>query len=105
MKMIKVSVLYPRTESLKFDMKYYLERHIPMVKAKLGAALKSASVDEGLAGASPGQPPSFAVIATLGFESVDAFQNAFGQHAEAIMADLPNYTNAAPTIQISNVLG
>jgi hypothetical protein len=72
--MIKVSVLYPGGAGTSFDMDYYLNRHIPMVRAKLGAACKSA-----------------------------AFQTAFGPHAGAIMGDIPNYTNVQPTIQVSEV--
>jgi uncharacterized protein (TIGR02118 family) len=34
---------------------------------------------------------------------VEAFQSAFGPHAEAILADVPNYTNTTPVIQISEV--
>jgi uncharacterized protein (TIGR02118 family) len=37
------------------------------------------------------------------FESLEAFQASFGPHAQAIMADIPNYTNTQPTIQISEV--
>jgi len=40
----------------------------------------------------------------LRFESVEAFQRAFGPHAEAIMADIPNYTDIEPMLQISEVL-
>ncbi|MBW1790011.1 MAG: EthD family reductase, partial [Deltaproteobacteria bacterium] len=36
-------------------------------------------------------------------DSVEAFQGAFGPHAEAIMTDIPNYTDVQPTIQISEV--
>jgi uncharacterized protein (TIGR02118 family) len=39
----------------------------------------------------------------LFFDSVDAFQAAFGQHSADILADIPNYTNAAPSVQISQV--
>src|SRR5690242_7905438 len=38
--MIKVSVLYPGGASNNFDMNYYLTKHIPMVKQKLGSACK-----------------------------------------------------------------
>ena len=31
------------------------------------------------------------------------FQDAFEPHAEALMADIPNYTNIQPTIQINEV--
>ena len=39
----------------------------------------------------------------LYFDSTDTFQTAFAPHAQAIMADIPNYTNTQPTIQISEV--
>jgi uncharacterized protein (TIGR02118 family) len=102
--MIKVSVLYPKTETSKFDMKYYLERHIPMVKARLGAAIKNAAVEEGLAGGAPGEGPAYAAMGHLYFESVDAFQASFAPHAETILADIPNYSNVSPKIVVSQVL-
>jgi uncharacterized protein (TIGR02118 family) len=39
----------------------------------------------------------------LYFDSVGAFQGAFGPHTKEIMADIPNYTDVQPTIQISEV--
>jgi uncharacterized protein (TIGR02118 family) len=39
----------------------------------------------------------------LFFDSVEAFQAAFGPHVKAIMADVPNYTNVQPAVQISEV--
>lgn len=101
--MIKVSVFYSNTEGSKFDMNYYCNSHIPMVRQKLGAACKGASVEQGVAGATPGSPPAFVAMGHLYFDSAEAFQTAFGPHAEAIMADIPNYTDIQPTIQISDV--
>jgi uncharacterized protein (TIGR02118 family) len=48
--MVKISVLYPNGKGTKFDMEYYCNRHIPMVRQLLGSALKGASVDQGLSG-------------------------------------------------------
>ena len=101
--MIKVSVLYPNEEGKKFDMDYYLNSHIPMVQEKCGAALKGGAVDQGLGGAEPGSPATYAAMGHLLFDSVEAFQSSFGPHAKAIMADIPNYTDIQPTIQISEV--
>lgn len=101
--MIKVSVLYPHTEGSSFDMRYYCESHFPMVLKKLGAACKGVSVEQGIGGAVPGAPPAFVAMGHLLFESVEAFQVAFGPHAGEIMADIPNYTAIKPTIQISEV--
>jgi uncharacterized protein (TIGR02118 family) len=101
--MIRVSVLYPKAEGSKFDMQYYLSRHIPLVREKVGSACKSLVVEEGLSGAQPGSPVPFVAMAHLSFDSVEAFQAAFGPHAEVIMGDIPNYTDISPTIQISEV--
>jgi uncharacterized protein (TIGR02118 family) len=96
-------VLYPNSGNMKFDMNYYMGKHIPMVKQKLGAACKSVDVEEGIAGGAPGSPATYVAMAHLAFDSVDAFQAAFGPHAEAIMGDIPNYTNVQPVVQISQV--
>ena len=101
--MIKVSVLYPGGETTKFDMDYYCKSHMPMVQQKLGAACKSMAVEQGLAGGAPGAPPTYAAMGHLYFNSVAAFQTAFGPHAAEIMADIKNYTNVQPVIQISEV--
>ena len=47
--MIKVSVFYPNNEGSKFDMNYYCNTHMPMVRQKLGAACKGAAVEQGIA--------------------------------------------------------
>ena len=101
--MVKVSVLYPNSAGCKFDMDYYLTKHLPMVKQKLGAALKGMAVEQGIAGGAPGAPPTYVAMCHLSFDSADAFQAAFGPHAPALLADIPNYTNTQPTLQISEV--
>jgi uncharacterized protein (TIGR02118 family) len=101
--MIKVSAIYPNRDGSKFDMDYYCSSHIPMVRQKLGTACKGVAVDQGVAGATPGSRPAFIAMGHMYFDTVEAFQTAFGPHAEAIMADIPNYTDIQPTIQISDV--
>lgn len=96
--LIKVSVIYPSKEGANFDMDYYLNKHIPMVSGFLGDAVKGASVEKGL----EGQP--YMAIACLYFESISSFEASFGPHAEKTMADVPNYTNIEPVIQISEVV-
>lgn len=102
--MIKVSVMYPNTPGAKFNHDYYRDQHMPMVKAKLGAALKSYTVDKGLAGGAPGAPAPYVAMCHLFCDSVEAFQAGFGPHAKEIMADVPNYTDIAPVMQISEVV-
>lgn len=101
--MIIVSVLYPNGREAKFDQDYYCRVHMPMVQKRLGAPLRRIAVEHGLAGGVPGAPPPFLASGHLYFDSLEAFQGAFAAHAEAIMADVPKYTNTQPVIQISEV--
>jgi uncharacterized protein (TIGR02118 family) len=102
--MIKVSVMYPAGEGNTFDMNYYTQKHIPMVASLLGDAVKGATIDKGLSGPEPGSAPAYSICGHLYFESLDAFQNAFGPNAEKIMGDIPNFTNVQPVVQIGEVL-
>jgi len=101
--MITVNVLYKNSDSIKFNMNYYLDTHIPLIRKLLGGALKDVLVQQGSGGAAPGTPPEYAVITVLRFESMPAFQAAFLPHAPAITADIANFTNVEPTIQFSDV--
>ena len=101
--MIKVSLFYPNEEGKRFDMDYYFNEHLPMVRQKLGTVCKCADAEQGLSGILPGTPATYIAMCHLYFESIEACQTAFGLHAQAIMADMPNYTGTQPTIQISEV--
>ena len=74
-----------------------------MVSGLLGDALKGGAVDSGIAGGAPGETAQFIAMGHLTFESVEAFQDSFGPNAEKILADLPNFTNIQPQIQISEI--
>jgi uncharacterized protein (TIGR02118 family) len=100
---IIVSVLYPNGPGSRFDMDYYLRKHMPMVQERLGSPLRRMAVEQGLAGGASGEPPPFLAAGHLHFDSLEAFQKAFGAHAGPILADVPNYTNTQPVIQISEV--
>jgi uncharacterized protein (TIGR02118 family) len=101
--MIKVSVFYPNEEGKNFDMEYYCNKHIPMVQELLGVELKGIAVEQGLGGGEPGSKPTYTAMGHMNFDSVEAFQSAFGPHAESILGDLPNFTGIQPMIQISEV--
>ncbi|TLZ03594.1 MAG: EthD family reductase [Gammaproteobacteria bacterium] len=101
--MIIVSVLYPNGPKARFDVDYYTRKHMPMVQQRLGTPLRRVVVEQGIAGGAPGAPPPFLAAAHLYFDSLEAFQGAFGPHAGEIMADIPNYTSAQPVIQIGEV--
>ena len=99
--MIKVGVFYPLTS--KFDWDYYLNKHTPMIQKLLAPAMKKVEIEKGLGGGGPGAPATYTTICNLHFESIEAFQKAFGPHAGEIMGDIANYTDVQPVVQISDV--
>jgi uncharacterized protein (TIGR02118 family) len=101
--MIKVSVLYPASENARFDLDYYCSEHMALVKDKLGAACKKIEVDAAISGAAPGSRPAYFAMGHMLFDSLEAYQAAFGPHVEAIMGDIPNYTDVEPIVVISEV--
>ena len=102
--MIKVSVMYPNTPGARFNHDYYRDKHMPLVKAKMGDSCKYYTIDKGLAGGAPGTAATYVGMCHIFCDSVEAFQGGFGPHAKEIMGDIPNYTDLSPVIQISEVV-
>lgn len=102
--MIKVSVLYPETPDGRFDMDYYRVKHVPLVIERCGGAIKRGEIEQGLADAMPGYAAPFRVTAHLIFESTELMQASFGHHLSEFLADVPNFTNIRPVLQIGEVV-
>ena len=102
--MIKVSVMYPNPPGAKFDHDYYRDKHLPLVKEKMGANLKFYTIDKGLAGAAPGSAPEYVAMCHLFCDSVEAFGAGMGPHQKEINGDIANYTDQKPIIVISEVV-
>jgi uncharacterized protein (TIGR02118 family) len=96
--------MYPNAPGVRFDHEYYRHRHMPLVKARMGDSCKYYTIDKGIAGAAPGDPATYVAMCHIFCDSVEAFQTGFGPHAQEIMSDIPNYTDATPVIQISEVV-
>jgi uncharacterized protein (TIGR02118 family) len=100
--MIKVSIMYPNTEGAKFDADYYVNKHIPLAESKLDG-VRDVQVDIGVPGPGGAAAPYVGIV-HFTFESVEAFGAAFGGPGMAeVGADMPNYTDIAPQIQVSEI--
>lgn len=94
--MIRLSVLYPKTEGATFDHDYYANSHVPLAMKTWGLA--SAEIDKGISG-----PYEAAVHFT--FDSMDAMGAAMGNpDTAAVQADVANYTTIVPEMQISEIV-
>ena len=103
-RMIKVTVMYPYAEGARFDHDYYRDRHMPMVKARLGSACAYYTVEKGLSGRAPGSPPAFVAMCAFICESAEAYLAASQAHSAEIRGDIANYTDIVPVVQLSEVV-
>jgi uncharacterized protein (TIGR02118 family) len=102
--MIKVSVMYPNSPGVRFDHDYYRDGHLPLIKRRMGAALKYYTIDKELAGGAPDGPAVYVAMCHLMCDSVEAYQSSFGPYAKEILGDIRNFTDQTPVIQISEVV-
>lgn len=97
--MTRVSVMYPTGEGATFDRDYYLNKHLPMAREALGTALERDELWYGLS--APGAPPAtYQVVYHMYFASLESFGAAFQEHAGALMADIANFTNVQPVVEV-----
>jgi uncharacterized protein (TIGR02118 family) len=101
--MIKVSIFYPRKPGSRFDSDYYTKEHMPLATQLLASGIVDTSVEIGVSGATPDQPPAFWAICGFTCHSLEAFSRAFLQHAARLQGDIPNYTDVEPIIQVSQL--
>ena len=103
--MVKISILYPHTEGSTFDMEYYLRTHMPMSLERLRAhpGFVALSVERGVQTPISAAPPAYVAMCHYTFTTVDDFVAAFMPHAAVLQADIANYTNITPVIQVSAV--
>jgi uncharacterized protein (TIGR02118 family) len=101
--MIKVAILYPNGDGKTFDMDYYSTKHMPMAATLFGDKLKALSIDKGLASGRPNEPVPYLAIGYFYFENMESYKAAMGPNSEKLGADVPNYTNIKPILQVSEV--
>lgn len=102
--MIKMSVYYPAAGGSTFNHDYYRTRHMPLIQERLGDACLRYEIDRGLAGREAGSAPEFVAACHVYSPSLEIFQAALAPHRAEISADVANYTDIAPIVQISEVV-
>jgi uncharacterized protein (TIGR02118 family) len=104
--MIKICILYPNKTNARFDMGYYVNKHMPLSIKLLGAhpGFKGVSVERGVSGGLPAADAAYVAMCHFLFDSLENFAAAFAQHAAVLQGDIPNYTDLEPIIQVNEVL-
>jgi uncharacterized protein (TIGR02118 family) len=100
--MVRITIIYPAKDSAHFDMEYYLTVHAPLALNRLGNCIAGFTVDVGLS--EPLMPaPIFVAAGHYLCATVADFMSAYMPHAAELQADVANYTNIVPIVQVSEV--
>jgi uncharacterized protein (TIGR02118 family) len=98
-----ITVLYPNTSGVTFDFDYYLEHHATLINRLYGNSIAKLELRRGTA--TPlGTPAPFVAIINIWIADQEAFDAAGAKHGATLIADVPNFTNTMPTIQIDEIV-
>lgn len=93
----KVVVYYPKTDSTKFDMDYYVNNHMPMMAKILGSNLHYYEIDNGDADSNPNAP--YVAAGSFYIEDIKQFTDSVSASRGAVGNDIPKYSNVSPVLQ------
>jgi uncharacterized protein (TIGR02118 family) len=99
--MVKIGSFYPKGVGKTFDMKYYCEKFVPLLKELFGDTLKGVAVDQGVYGGVPDEGPFFIAMGQFYFDTQEEAIQAYFSNLDEIKAERPNFTDIEPVIQIS----
>jgi uncharacterized protein (TIGR02118 family) len=102
---IRASFLYPATPGTRFDFDYYLGQHVPLARRLLaGLGLVKLEIDRGVSGEERGSEAPYICTAHLYFETLEGFYSAMDAAGDELGADVPNYTDTAIGVQVSDIV-
>ena len=106
--MVRISFSYACTDGSFFDAAYYVGNHLPLVLRKLKPyGIVKAEVDLSSSGEGGDVAERFDkhyhAIGYLYFDAADDFVRGFEQEGAELKANIPNYTNITPVVQMSEV--
>jgi uncharacterized protein (TIGR02118 family) len=75
-----------------------------LAKTLMGDSVKIVAIDKGLAAGAPNTPTPYLAIGYFYFEKMSTLKSSMAIAREKLVADVPNFTNIQPVVQISEVV-
>jgi uncharacterized protein (TIGR02118 family) len=98
--MIRVLVLYPRVEGKRFDLDYYKNRHMPLVKERLNPV--KVEMDIGISRGDQRTP--YLAVSHMIFESIEQLATRYAKAADELNADKLKFTDLDLIFQVSEIV-
>ncbi|RYN46677.1 hypothetical protein AA0118_g12488 [Alternaria tenuissima] len=102
---ITVTVLFPNTPDAKYDIDYYVNKHMPLIQTLWGRyGVKSWSATK-FSNEVDGSPSLYAFGSVVVWEDHEEMKNAFsGPEAKEVMGDIVNFSNKEAVFLIGEVV-
>ena len=98
-----ITVMYPNKPGVTFDFDYYLKQHATLIDRLYGASIAKLELRRGSA-TPDGSPAPYIAIINIWIADQAAFDSAGAKHGATLIADVPNFTNTMPAIQIDEIV-
>jgi uncharacterized protein (TIGR02118 family) len=99
-----VTALYRNSEGSRFDFDYCVTTHFQLVRERLGGfGMGRIEVEKGIE-AMDGERAAYTCVAHVDFSDMAGLKRGLEEHGEELLADVPNYTDIEPEVQISEVV-
>ncbi len=93
-----LTILYPNSETVRWDVEYYRTGHMPLIMRLYGAkAIKRFELRKGDAGQAPGSRAAFIGSVNIYINDQAAFAAAGAEHGPTLVKDVPNFSSVNPT--------
>lgn len=100
-----LTIVYPAGEGITFNADYYRDHHLTLIMGLYGDSIERFELRR-VAPAPAGMPAApFAAAINIWIADLAAFDANNQKHGPQLIADVPNFTNAQPTIQNDAVHG
>ena len=101
--MFRMHAIFPARDGATFDWDYYVSRHLPLAREKLGP-FGLISIDAQRCAEGPdGKKPANLAVVTLNFDDAERFKAAFSTVAPELIAAVRHFTNVEPAFSFGGV--
>jgi len=100
-----MTIVYPAGEGTHFDADYYRDHHLKTIMSLYGKSIARFELRKVAAPAAGAPALPYAAAVNIWIADLDAFNANNQKHGKTLIDDVPNFTNAMPTIQFDKIHG
>ncbi len=100
-----MTIVYPAGEGTRFDPDYYRDHHLRLIMELYGKSIARFELRPTVPAAAGAPAVPYAAAINIWIADFAAMQASNEQHSKRLIDDVPNFTNAMPTIQFDKIHG